>query len=783
MLENKIIQWAMKCFENNRDVEPDNDYSKYFALAGIPDLKFELHKNFLKSIFTQIKLSPLTNSDKQNGYLLPSQPLQPSEILFPTTQSSQIQDKHYEKDEIERAGQHDNLALIFLEKYASNIAITGDPNYNFYSFFEAIKPAAAILDCLEKGNDTKPFLFVSADFSGIQDFVYTISSKGALKTLRARSFALELLTEHIVYEILTLVGGKRYYIIFSGGGCFGLLLPNLTGIIDKIKEYKAEVNSWLFDYASEKLYLSLALISCSETELQYNFQKIWQELSEKLDEDKKRKFSNLIDNSIFKPKPPIKTQNEDECQICHRDDMSTKNLISSDANSIKVCENCYHLFHIGDNLTQFSWIYKTSRQLKNKHFLKFPCLKKSFSYYQVENSRRKGKHNLAFIKNSWDIEKYDHADVAPLLFADYVRSVADLPEKGKEAEREEYKRQYKKYLAINAEPNMTASFIGLANSSCGADLIGALRMDVDNLGLIFSRGLGQHFNLVTLSELSKSLNMFFKVYLNEICGANFTLPTGETALDFMNKNYLNRDGRNVSVIYAGGDDLFIVGAWDEITELSFDIYRCFKAYTCKNDDIGISGGLTLHQPDFPLYQIARLSGEAEHEAKMNYDDDIRFRYRKESIALYYNRYLKERQRKIIEQVSQQREDGTADSTDEGRRISLCMKWKDFKDYVYEVIMWFDPFINRRSTDRLSFKADFPAGFSFKLLEIIEEWQDKGTLFLPYLMWLIQKSIPILTNVPNSVAHQIKLVKTFRENKLRHLHVPLTWIEYLKRGGQ
>ena len=36
----------------------------------------------------------------------------------------------------------------------------------------------------------KTFLLYSMDISGIQDFIYTINNKGALKGLRARSFYL-----------------------------------------------------------------------------------------------------------------------------------------------------------------------------------------------------------------------------------------------------------------------------------------------------------------------------------------------------------------------------------------------------------------------------------------------------------------------------------------------------------------------------------------------------------------------------------------------------------------
>ena len=49
---------------------------------------------------------------------------------------------------------------------------------------------------------TPMYLLVSGDMSGIQDFIYTIPSKGALKSLRGRSFYLELLLEHMADEIL-----------------------------------------------------------------------------------------------------------------------------------------------------------------------------------------------------------------------------------------------------------------------------------------------------------------------------------------------------------------------------------------------------------------------------------------------------------------------------------------------------------------------------------------------------------------------------------------------------
>ena len=46
------------------------------------------------------------------------------------------------------------------------------------------------------------FLLYSMDISGIQNFIYTVGESGVLKGLRARSFYLEIMMEHVVDELL-----------------------------------------------------------------------------------------------------------------------------------------------------------------------------------------------------------------------------------------------------------------------------------------------------------------------------------------------------------------------------------------------------------------------------------------------------------------------------------------------------------------------------------------------------------------------------------------------------
>jgi hypothetical protein len=62
------------------------------------------------------------------------------------------------------------------------------------SYPEREKINNALCYCNNTSEDKEnPYLLVSGDLSGIQATVYSISSKGALKSLRARSFMLELL--------------------------------------------------------------------------------------------------------------------------------------------------------------------------------------------------------------------------------------------------------------------------------------------------------------------------------------------------------------------------------------------------------------------------------------------------------------------------------------------------------------------------------------------------------------------------------------------------------------
>jgi hypothetical protein len=153
-----------------------------------------------------------------------------------------------------------------------------------------------------------------------------------------------------------------------------------------------------------------------------------------------------------------------------------------------------------------------------------------------------------------------------------------------------------------------SEFAALAGSSLGANRLGVLRMDVDRLGRIFSRGL-EHRTLARMSDLSERLDYFFKV----------VIPKHPEAL--LEHGLFSNVERNPSlaVVYSGGDDLFLVGAWDQVIDqvidVAFAISKLFSDYVGGNPNVTLSAGIVIADYRLALQKLAALAGEEEKRAK------------------------------------------------------------------------------------------------------------------------------------------------------------------------
>ncbi len=131
----------------------------------------------------------------------------------------------------------------------------------------------------------------------------------------------------------------------------------------------------------------------------------------------------------------------------------------------------------------------------------------------------------------------------------------------------------------------------------GVEALGVLKADVDQLGMLMACGIKEeHASLSRLATLSRQLHWYFAVYLPHL------LATDERFQD-------------VYTVFAGGDDLFLIGPWNRMIELAVVLREFFEQYTCGNPEVHFSAGITLHKPHTPLSRLAEESERALKQAK------------------------------------------------------------------------------------------------------------------------------------------------------------------------
>ncbi|NJM12913.1 MAG: hypothetical protein HC889_14510 [Synechococcaceae cyanobacterium SM1_2_3] len=140
------------------------------------------------------------------------------------------------------------------------------------SLFDHLRVTAAIAEGLylhheANGTLNQPQLFkelnipkwrlVCGDFSGIQDFIYNITSAGAARGLRGRSFYIQLLCDGVSEFILRQLGLYPTARIYSSGGKFYLLLPDC--LEEQLRHEVAEINRVLLVTFQGKVFLGIGI--------------------------------------------------------------------------------------------------------------------------------------------------------------------------------------------------------------------------------------------------------------------------------------------------------------------------------------------------------------------------------------------------------------------------------------------------------------------------------------------------------------------------------------------
>lgn len=422
------------------------------------------------------------------------------------------------------------------------------------------------------------FKLVSFDISGIQKFLYTITTSGAHKQLRSRSFYLDMISETIVDSLLSKLGLSRANVIYSGGGRAYLVLPNTKSADKAIKEVEKEFNQFFIDKFNIQLYVSFGSSIFTANDLMDKkdndednekiYNSIFREVSHQISE---RKLSRYDVSTIKQLNMGGKKVGR-ECIICH----SVDNLVEGE----NKCQLCFSLENFSSDLQ------------KEKYFVvddEVSGLQISPNMYihkVSEEDIKSGKVNGKIYTKNEFVTGADQS--IRLMMGDY--SYLHNNEFGKYSDRDWTK-------------------VDSSSSPVGIKRIAALRCDVDDLGYGFIGGFkeqnsGKYNTFSRIATFSRRMSIFFKTYINSFA----------------------KDKR-LTIIYSGGDDVFVLGAWDEVVEFAVDLRQKFIAWT--DGKLTLSAGIGMFDSKTPINVIARETGMLEDAAK---DND------KNSIALFDTKY-------------------------------------------------------------------------------------------------------------------------------------------------
>jgi len=502
----------------------------------------------------------------------------------------------------DNARQSDYTLYHHLYRYAARIGC--DPDTPETSLFDQNRLLAATTACLKQlNNQDRKFYLVKGDLSGIQGFIYANFSlekpgdgRKSSKRLRGRSFLVAMLTNYIAEYVVEKLGLFQANIIFAGGGHFNLLIPGNKG--NDLEKIGQDINKMLLDEVGTTTSLVLAKVDIKAKEDDptpfKDVSKYYAELSTEIERKKRKR--NLTGLDIFMSKT---TDNE---QLKKLNDIG-----------MQLGETIPR----ADVLAQIELENEDDVQdIKKENGVVFH-LKKAKTVFVAFKSNYIEKNPIdKFIKRF--SPKIKSVKIIQLNETDLTESMTNIPQTGNipisygftfvgkyaptftQAQADDYNTRNKlkkfedKYKDGDVKPfDELAKMCYNPDDNFDFPQLAIVRLDIDNLGSIFARGLGRPSTFQRLATLSREFNQFFSGYFNVLA-----------------KEY------EIYITYSGGDDAFVVGSWYNVLHFMVALKEKFDEFVCKNECITFSAGIFMCHPHYPVGRFAKDAAAYEGKAKV-----------------------------------------------------------------------------------------------------------------------------------------------------------------------
>jgi len=312
------------------------------------------------------------------------------------------------------------------------------------------------------------------------------------------------------------------------------------------------------------------------------------------------------------------------------------------------------------------------------------------------------KENLIhFVEKDPDIEIFDGWGVS---FTDAVQNALATFDISKDSKSPFADWPLSSYVAKDEREGIAdfetlaqAAVKEIADGKKGIAALGVLKADVDDMGRFIKESdvTDSYDNFIVFSE---GLDNFFSIEVPRIMAQKYP---------------------NTYTVFAGGDDLFVVGAWNEILDLSREVSDAFSRFV--EGKLTLSFGIVLVKPGTPVNYMAD-SAEAALEASKEHRG-------KNAITLF----------------------GQTVGNDEYRRVG-----KTF----YATL--------KKSDEEL---FELPTAFLYRLLELLAMRQrmEKEENFMEGSMWKSKLAYAFRRNVFDRLGEKEKQKRQLAETLLKNCH--------------
>ncbi len=409
-------------------------------------------------------------------------------------------------------------------------------------------------------------MIVLGDISGIQNYVFDVAEEGGgqAQRLRARSFFVQLLAETAALRLCRALDWPLDSILLSGAGKFLLEGQSQQDVVICLAGEQQAINEWLLRETRAELRLTLASADSASEAANYH------EAQRHLQRAKASPWAPM-QQSGWNPLHLLLEPSDTPCNLCGHAPAQEDELDRDTRQVRRICRTCASYRRLGKRLPQAKWLVVRDTPLST-----------DFEIFGLGVA----------VTNEVQVS----VDSKTLAVAN-LREPNVLPSW---CPAERFLRRRLMAQVPTDKHGSPVWFTELAGQAHGDRLLAVLKADADSLGVRFQHLLDTG-GLEAMARLSEQLDAFFAGRLRD---------------ELAN----NRAGRWqwIYTIFAGGDDLVVVGPWDVMIDFAAQMRQWFIE-EFRSHGLTLSAGLALMKPTLPIKGIVaeaeRLLELAKKEPK------------------------------------------------------------------------------------------------------------------------------------------------------------------------